>query len=176
MYSAENETSQRKPIVALRVARITNSPESLETMQSVGPKVCIATASSEGFLGFQSRIQTGILPMAGRWGRGKISMREEMNPILEYQYTMWKSWQAHDEFHETNFEQFFELCNSCLSMVVEGPWEPVYEIVKGTHASDKGHGTDSGIGRRHSRTTGIRPIRNAPALHCHCRTYRASGT
>ena len=39
-------------------------------------------------------------------------------------------WQDHDEFHERQFDQIFELCSSCLGMVIEGPWEPVYSIIK----------------------------------------------
>ena len=133
-------TSNEKPIVACSMARIVNSPESFENMQSIGPKVCITTAGAQGFLGFQSSIQTGILPMAGRWGGGKLHMEEELNPIREIQYTMWESWQAHETFHEEKFAQFFELCGHCLSMVVEGPWEPVYEVVKGHMPPVRGMG------------------------------------
>lgn len=134
-----------KPIVACSMARIVNRPESFETMQRIGPKVCITTASSAGFLGFQSSVQTGILPMAGRWGGGSMHMEEELNPIREIQYTMWESWQAHDAFHETKFEQFFELCGHCLSMVVEGPWEPVYEVVQGRMPPVRGMGQIAGL-------------------------------
>ena len=57
-------------------------------------------------------------------------MENALNPVRNYQYTMWKHWQDHDEFHEEQFNRIFELCTSCLGMVVEGPWEPVYRIVK----------------------------------------------
>ena len=57
-------------------------------------------------------------------------MENALNPVRNYQYTMWKRWQDHDEFHEQEFSRIFELCTSCLGMVVEGPWEPVYAIVK----------------------------------------------
>jgi sulfur oxygenase/reductase len=56
-------------------------------------------------------------------------MRADMNPIRNYQYTMWESWEAHEEFHRRMFPQFFELCTLCLDIVVEGPWEPVFEVV-----------------------------------------------
>jgi len=56
-------------------------------------------------------------------------METTLNPIRNYQYTMWKSWQDHDEFHEQQFDRIFELCGNCLGMVVEGPWEPVYSVV-----------------------------------------------
>jgi len=57
-------------------------------------------------------------------------MEKELNPIRNYQYTMWKRWEDHDEFHVQQFDRVFELCGSCLGMVIEGPWEPVYTIVK----------------------------------------------
>ncbi|AOY56955.1 sulfur oxygenase/reductase [Desulfococcus multivorans] len=53
-------------------------------------------------------------------------MENALNPVRSYQYIMWKRWQDHDEFHEQQFSRIFELCTSCLGMVVEGPWEPVY--------------------------------------------------
>ena len=48
-------------------------------------------------------------------------MEKELNPVRNYQYTMWKHWKDHDEFHEEQFNRIFELCTSCLEMVVEGP-------------------------------------------------------
>jgi hypothetical protein len=33
-----------------------------------------------------ANIQTGILPLAGRYGGGKIHMEKELNPIRNYQY------------------------------------------------------------------------------------------
>jgi len=68
-------------------------------MKKVGPRVCVTTATHPGFVGFQANIQTGILPLAGRYGGGKVHMEKELNPIRNYQYTMWKSWEDHDEFH-----------------------------------------------------------------------------
>jgi sulfur oxygenase/reductase len=116
--------------LALNMSKVVNNEESFQLMHKVGPKVCITTASHPGFVGFQANIQTGILPLAGRYGGGKVHMEKELNPIRNYQYTMWKKWQDHDDFHEKFFDRVFELCSSCLSMVVEGPWEPVYRIVK----------------------------------------------
>jgi sulfur oxygenase/reductase len=57
-------------------------------------------------------------------------MEKELNPIRNYQYTMWKKWEDHDDFHQKEFNRIFELCGSCLGMVIEGPWEPVYRVVK----------------------------------------------
>jgi len=115
---------------ALNASKVANNEESFRLMKKVGPRVCITTATHPGFVGFQANIQTGILPLAGRYGGGKVHMEKELNPIRNYQYTMWKRWQDHDEFHQQQFDRVFELCGSCLSMVLEGPWEPVYRIVK----------------------------------------------
>ncbi len=118
------------PIIAINVAKIANRPESYATMMKVGPKVCITTASHPGFLGFEQLIQTGIHPMAGRYGGGGVDMRETLNPIGMYQYTVWKDVISHEQMHHDNFNTIYELCHSCLDMVIEGPWEPYYEIIK----------------------------------------------
>jgi sulfur oxygenase/reductase len=58
---------------------------------------------------------------------------------------MWKSLDDHDEFHAQQFDRIFELCGSCLSMVVEGPWEPVYTIVKAKMAPIRSMGQIAGL-------------------------------
>ena len=116
--------------LALNMSKVTNNEESFRLMKRVGPRVCITTATHPGFVGFQANIQTGILPLAGRYGGGKVHMEKELNPIRNYQYTMWRRWEDHDEFHVQQFDRIFELCGSCLGMVIEGPWEPVYRIVQ----------------------------------------------
>lgn len=127
----ETDKEPESPIyLALNMSKVVNNEESFRLMRKVGPRVCITTATHPGFVGFQANIQTGIMPLAGRYGGGKVHMEKELNPIRNYQYTMWKHWQDHDEFHRVQFDRVFELCGTCLSMVVEGPWEPVYRIVK----------------------------------------------
>jgi sulfur oxygenase/reductase len=131
---ANAQTTQSEPdspiYLALNMSKVANNEESFRLMHRVGPRVCITTATHPGFVGFQANIQTGVLPLAGRYGGGKVHMEKELNPIRNYQYTMWKRWQDHDEFHEQQFDRVFELCGACLAMVIEGPWEPVYRVVK----------------------------------------------
>ena len=117
------------PIVAINQSKVANRPESYQTMMKVGPKVCITTASHSGFLGFEQLLQTGIHPMAGRYGGGAIDMHETLNPIGMFQYTVWKDVKSHEEMHHDNFKEIYELCGDCLDMVIEGPWEPYYEII-----------------------------------------------
>ncbi|MFC1677971.1 sulfur oxygenase reductase family protein [Planctomycetota bacterium] len=125
-----NSVSDSPVYIAINMSKISNDEKSLQLARSVGPRVCITTASHPGFAGFQVNFQTGILPLAGRYGGGSLHMEKELNPVRMYQYTMWKRWEDHDEFHEQYFNNVFELCGGCMSMVVEGPWEPVYSIVK----------------------------------------------
>ena len=117
------------PIIAINISKVSNTPESYQLMQKVGPKVCITTAKHPGFLGFEQLLQTGIHPMGGRYGGGALDMRETLNPIGMYQYTVWKDVKSHEEMHYEQFDTIYELCGGCLDMVVEGPWEPMYEIV-----------------------------------------------
>lgn len=124
------ERAQSPFYLALNMSKVVNSEESFQLMHKVGPRVCITTATNPGFLGFMANLQTGILPLAGRYGGGAVDMGNALNPVRNYQYTMWQRWQDHDEFHERQFDRIFELCGSCLGMVVEGPWEPVYAIVQ----------------------------------------------
>jgi len=85
--------------LALNMSKVSNNEESFRLMKKVGPRVCVTTATHPGFVGFQANIQTGVLPLAGRYGGGKVHMEKELNPIRNYQYTMWKNWEDHDEFH-----------------------------------------------------------------------------
>src|SRR6056297_187816 len=116
------------PIIAINISKVSNTPESYQLMQKVGPKVCITTAKHPGFLGFEQLLQTGIHPMGGRFGGGALDMRETLNPIGMYQYTVWKDVKSHEEMHYQQFDTIYELCGACLDMLVEGPWEPLYEI------------------------------------------------
>src|SRR6056297_305626 len=114
--------------VAINMSKVRNDERSRELMGSIGPKVCITTAESPGFVGFQANLQVGALPMAGRWGGAEVRM-DDLNPIRNWQYTMWNHYDDHDQFHEDQFDRIFELCTGCTEMVVEGPWEPVYAVI-----------------------------------------------
>ena len=130
-HARQRDKEPDSPIyLALNMSKVANNEDSFRLMKKVGPRVCITTATHPGFVGFQANIQTGIFPLAGRYGGGKVHMEKDLNPIRNYQYTMWKAWQDHDDFHEKQFDRVFELCGKCLSMVIEGPWEPIYRIVK----------------------------------------------
>jgi len=144
--TAENKTDS--PIyLALNISKVLNNQESFDLMNKVGPRVCITTATHPGLVGFMANVQTGVLPLAGRYGGASIHMEDTLNPLRNYQYTMWKHWQDHDEFHEQQFNRVFELCASCLEMVVEGPWEPVYSIVKAKMSPVRAMGQIADLGK-----------------------------
>ena len=70
---AQQQNEPDSPIyLALNMSKVANNEESFGLMKKVGPKVCITTATHPGFVGFQANIQTGILPLAGRYGGGKV--------------------------------------------------------------------------------------------------------
>ena len=116
-------------VIAVNMSKIANRPENFVQMHKVGPKVCIATASHPGFVGFMALLQTGVHPMAGRYGGAALEMQETLNPLSLFQYTIWQDVKSHEEMHYQQFPVIYELCHHCLSMVVEGPWEPLYEVV-----------------------------------------------
>lgn len=125
-------SEKQNPIIAINQTRVANRPDTYETMMKVGPKVCITTASHPGFLGFEQLLQIGVHPMAGRFGGAEMDMSKSeypLNPMGMYQYTVWKDVHSHEEMHHDNFNEIYELCGHCLDMVIEGPWEPYYEVV-----------------------------------------------
>jgi len=72
----------KSPIyIAINMSKVVNSPESFAQMHQVGPRVCITTASHPGFVGFQANYQTGVLPLAGRYGGSAVDMLQTLNPI-----------------------------------------------------------------------------------------------
>ncbi|MCY0849392.1 sulfur oxygenase/reductase [Sulfuracidifex metallicus] len=117
-----------KPYVAINQVIVKNEPKTFEMFQSVGPKVCMTTARHKGFVGFQNHIEIGVVPMGTRYGAAKMDMLKESSTMGLYQYTMWKDWKDHEEMHKQNWSSLFRLCYSCMSQVVWGPWEPLYEI------------------------------------------------
>lgn len=127
--NTEGERQMPKPYIAINSAKVANHPDSFRLFESVGPKVCMVTANHSGFVGFQNHVQIGVFPMGGRYGGAEMDMRQTLNPLGIRQYTMWKRWEDHEEMHVQQFDSIFRLCSSCLGMVIEGPWEPIYEIV-----------------------------------------------
>ena len=82
LQAEERREEPESPIyLALNMSKVANNEESFRLMRKVGPRVCITTATHPGLGGFQANIQTGILPLAGRYGGGNAHMEKELNPI-----------------------------------------------------------------------------------------------
>ncbi len=117
-----------KPYVAINIVEMLNNETTMNMFQQVGPKVCMVTARHPGFVGFQNHVQFGVIPLGTRYGGASMDMTK-MSTMNVYQYTMWKNIKDHEDMHRENFSSIFRLFSSCLSQVVYGPWEPLFEIV-----------------------------------------------
>lgn len=133
--------------IAINMSKVVNNERSFQLMREVGPRICITTANEPGFAGFQANYQTGVMPMAGRYGGADLHMERDLNPIRNYQYTVWKGLESHSRFHREKFARVFELCAHCLSMVVEGPWEPIFSIVAARMPEIRGMGQMASLAR-----------------------------
>lgn len=57
-------------------------------------------------------------------------MSAELSHIWIDQFTYWDSVEAHENFHETFEDVVVEACERCGGMLLDGPEEPVYRVVK----------------------------------------------
>ena len=127
--------------IAVNQSSILNRADTFEKMSKIGPKVCITTANSPGFIGFHALLQVGAHPLGGRFGAAQIVAAESLekvmesptnlnlNPLRMWQYTVWDDIDSHEKMHHDNFARIFELCTNCTGFVVEGPDEPVFTVV-----------------------------------------------
>ncbi|MCB1877229.1 MAG: sulfur oxygenase reductase [Chromatiales bacterium] len=115
--------------VAINRVQVTNDPNLLRMMKEASSKMCLATALTPGFRGFDLMRQIGTCPMGLRWAASS-DMRQELSHIWIDQFTYWDSWEAHEDFHETFEDVVVESCAKCGSMLLDGPEEPIYRIVK----------------------------------------------
>ncbi|HKJ89201.1 MAG TPA: sulfur oxygenase reductase family protein [Gammaproteobacteria bacterium] len=128
--------------LAINESAIVNQPSTFQTMEKVAPKVCTITANDPEFVGFHALIQVGAHPVGGRFGGAQVVTADsleavmesptniQLNPLNLWQYTLWEKPESHERMHEENFDLIFEHCHECLDMVMDGPWEPVYEIAE----------------------------------------------
>jgi len=117
--------------VAINRVLVRNDPNLMRMMKEASSKMCLATALTPGFRGFDLMRQRGTCPMGMRWGASS-DMGAELSHIWIDQFTYWDSWQAHEDFHETFEDVVVEACGKCGGMLLDGPEEPIYRIVKST--------------------------------------------
>jgi len=98
-------------------------------MKQASSKMCLATALTPGFSGFDLMKQLGSCPMGMRWDASS-DMGDSLSHIWIDQFTYWDSVEAHEDFHETFEDIVVDTCARCGDVLLEGPIEPVYRIVK----------------------------------------------
>ncbi|GAA0402284.1 hypothetical protein GCM10009133_08790 [Cocleimonas flava] len=115
--------------VAINKVLVKNDPNLMRMMKQASAKMCLATSLTPGFSGFDLMKQVGSCPMGMRWGASS-DMSDELSHIWIDQITYWDSWQAHEDFHETFEDVVVDTCARCGDVLLEGPEEPVYRVVK----------------------------------------------
>lgn len=115
--------------VAINRVLVQNDPNLMRMMKQASAKMCLATALTPGFKGFDLMKQVGSCPMGMRWAASS-DMRSELSHIWIDQVTYWDSWEAHENFHETFEDVVVDSCEKCGNVLLDGPEEPVYRIIK----------------------------------------------
>lgn len=124
------DSEPKSPLyVAINRVFVENDPNLMRMMKQASAKMCLATALTPGFRGFDLMKQVGACPMGMRWGASS-DMRQELSHIWIDQITYWDSWEAHENFHETFEDVVVDTCAKCGDVLLDGPEEPVYRIVK----------------------------------------------
>ena len=126
MFDAE----PKSPLyIAINRVLVQNDPNLMSMMKQASSKMCLATALTPGFSGFDLMKQVGACPMGMRWGASS-DMRHELSHIWIDQITYWDSWENHELFHETFEDVVVDTCAKCGDVLLDGPEEPIYRIVK----------------------------------------------
>lgn len=123
------DSEPRSPLyVAVNRVLVKNEPNLMAMMKQASSKMCLATALTPGFKGFDLMKQLGACPMGMRWGAA-TDMGGDLSHIWIDQFTYWDSWQAHENFHETFEDVVVGACEKCGEVLLEGPEEPVFRVV-----------------------------------------------
>lgn len=125
LYDQEPESSL---YVAINRVLVKNDPNLMRMMKQASSKMCLATALTPGFSGFDLMKQRGTCPMGMRWGAA-TDMGEGLSHIWIDQITYWNSVEAHEDFHETFEDVVVDTCARCGDVLLDGPEEPIYRIV-----------------------------------------------
>ena len=123
------EAEPKSPLyVAINRVLVNNDPNLMSMMKQASSKMCLATALTSGFKGFDLMKQIGACPMGMRWGASS-DMGDRLSHIWIDQFTYWESWEAHENFHETFEDVVVDACSKCGDVLLEGPEEPIYRVV-----------------------------------------------
>ncbi len=161
--------------VAINRVQVKNDPNLMRMMKQASSKMCLATALTPGFKGFDLMKQLGACPMGMRWGASS-DMGEQLSHIWIDQFTYWDSWEAHENFHEIFEDVVVDTCAKCGDVLLEGPEEPVFRVVhsdlpklvsmnqwlkKSAEGKAKGYAADTGKTVTVMATHRIRPGKEA---------------
>jgi len=125
LYDAEPDS----PLyVAINRVLVRNDPNLMRMMKQASSQMCLTTALTPGFKGFDLMKQLGACPMGMRWG-ANTDMGEQLSHIWIDQITYWDSVEAHENFHETFEDVVVDTCAKCGDVLLEGPEEPVFRVV-----------------------------------------------
>jgi sulfur oxygenase/reductase len=172
LYDAE----PKSPLyVAINRVLVENDPNLMSMMKQASSKMCLTTALTPGFKGFDLMRQTGSCPMGMRWGASS-NMGDQLSHIWIDQFTYWDSVEAHENFHEIFEDVVVDSCAKCGEVLLEGPEEPIYRIVesnlpklisnnqwlkKNAAGEDKGYAIDSGKTATVMATHRVKPGKEA---------------
>jgi sulfur oxygenase/reductase len=115
--------------VAINRVLVKNELNLMRMMKQASSKMCLATALTPGFRGFDLMRQTGVCPMGLRWGASS-DMGPDISHIWIDQFTYWTDWTDHETFHETFQDVVVDTCSKCGEWLLDGPEEPIYRIIK----------------------------------------------
>lgn len=115
--------------VAVNRVLVKNDQNLMGMMKQAGSKMCLSSALTEGFRGFDLMRQVGVCPMGIRWG-ASTEMGQALSHIWIDQFTYWDDLADHETFHESFQDVVIDTCMKCSEMLLDGPEEPVYRIVK----------------------------------------------
>ncbi|MDH3872254.1 MAG: sulfur oxygenase reductase family protein, partial [Gammaproteobacteria bacterium] len=172
LYDAEPDS----PLyVAINRVLVNNDPNLMRMMKQASSKMCLTTALTPGFKGFDLMKQLGSCPMGMRWG-ASTNMGDQLSHIWIDQITYWDSVDAHENFHETFEDVVVDTCAKCGDVLLEGPEEPVFRVVhsdlpklismnqwlqKDTAGQTAGYAVDSGETVMVMATHRVRPGKEA---------------
>jgi sulfur oxygenase/reductase len=178
LYAAEPDS----PLyVAINRVLVRNDPNVIRMMKQASSNMCLTTALTPGFKGFDLMKQLGACPMGRRWA-ASTDMGEQLSHVWIDQITYWDSVESHENFHEAFEDVVVDTCARCGDVLLEGPEEPVFRVVhsdlpklvsmnqwlkKSAAGQTRGYAVDSGQTVTVMATHRVRPGNEPELLFIH---------
>jgi len=133
--SAYKQKKYPRAYIAINAVKLQKPPGGEEgikaffrMMRIISSHMCMATAGHPGFLGYDIIRQTGNCPAMLRWAVD-ADMLDEMSDFWMDQYTVWRSYEDHEDFHELFEDVVMMACMHCGMVMTEGPYEYTYAVL-----------------------------------------------